>query len=724
VSNTFNSAVFVLSATLLAACSAESSGDEAMGAFSADLTKGSVGAVVGQSNYCDDPAHPCALGEGDCDSNAQCEVGLLCGRQKSAQFGLIAGDACVPSHCVDKLQNGDETQIDCGGSCGTVCPAPVCQPNGSAERCNSDCLCGIGEGDCDSDAQCQPGLVCAREMLKQFGFPGGDACVPAHCDNKLLDANEDGIDCGGECGTTCTERGCLDIGATYEITFTNSFLEQWPKSWQEHGGCNVISNTYQRTLYATIIEGAVEVDDGIFGGTYPIVEQGVRGFQAHAAGQDVCADYYPDHYGAVTLAFKCVSDVVVFTAECQSDAPGDGCYPNYRETARGTGGLLAGCRPGYALVGDECVDLDECATEQDNCNANATCSNTIGSFTCTCKDGYTGNGIACTDIDECQFSPCPSPASCTNTVGSYECSCEAPAEVCAGACILTDTDERHCGACGATCPVNRECIDGACVASSWTSVTAGDFHSCGLRPNGSIQCWGMNGSGQVAPPATGEFSMVSAGSNSTCGLKIDGSLSCWGARAATRLVPAGTFSVVSLGSYNGCAVRQNGNLVCWGDNDQGQSSPPSGAFVDVSANLYFACGVRADGTLACWGEGYPGTTLPTGTFSTVSVGGYHACALRSDASIACWGRNEYGQATPPSGSFSAVSAGYYRTCALRTDGTLVCWGSNMNDEATPPAGTFTSLSAGYHHSCAVRTDSTVACWGYCFYGGECKPPSP
>lgn len=40
-------------------------------------------------------------------------------------------------------------------------------------------------------------------------------------------------------------------------------------------------------------------------------------------------------------------------------------------------------------------DLDECTTSTHNCDVNADCANTVGSYSCKCKAGYTGNGHTC-----------------------------------------------------------------------------------------------------------------------------------------------------------------------------------------------------------------------------------------------------------------------------------------------------------------------------------------
>ena len=41
------------------------------------------------------------------------------------------------------------------------------------------------------------------------------------------------------------------------------------------------------------------------------------------------------------------------------------------------------------------TDIDECIEETDNCDDNAACTNTDGTFTCLCEPGFSGDGLQC-----------------------------------------------------------------------------------------------------------------------------------------------------------------------------------------------------------------------------------------------------------------------------------------------------------------------------------------
>ena len=41
------------------------------------------------------------------------------------------------------------------------------------------------------------------------------------------------------------------------------------------------------------------------------------------------------------------------------------------------------------------ADVNECDTQEDNCDEHADCTNTDGSYSCTCRPGFSGDGLTC-----------------------------------------------------------------------------------------------------------------------------------------------------------------------------------------------------------------------------------------------------------------------------------------------------------------------------------------
>ncbi len=64
-------------------------------------------------------------------------------------------------------------------------------------------------------------------------------------------------------------------------------------------------------------------------------------------------------------------------------------------------------------------------------------------------------------------------------------------------------------------------------ASSVTSVGAGFDHTCAVRIDSSVVCWGLDEDGQASPPA-GSFTSVSSSRSHGCVLRDDGAVQCWG----------------------------------------------------------------------------------------------------------------------------------------------------------------------------------------------------
>eukprot|EP00735_Rhodelphis_limneticus_P009318 TRINITY_DN2684_c0_g1::TRINITY_DN2684_c0_g1_i1::g.26246::m.26246 TRINITY_DN2684_c0_g1::TRINITY_DN2684_c0_g1_i1::g.26246 ORF type:complete len:2107 (-),score=747.28,sp/P10493/NID1_MOUSE/42.33/3e-31,sp/P10493/NID1_MOUSE/41.57/2e-10,Exo_endo_phos/PF03372.18/18,Exo_endo_phos/PF03372.18/1e-07,Exo_endo_phos/PF03372.18/8.7e-12,Exo_endo_phos/PF03372.18/3e-07,Exo_endo_phos/PF03372.18/1e-08,EGF_3/PF12947.2/3.3e-08,EGF_3/PF12947.2/0.00018,EGF_3/PF12947.2/2e-08,EGF_3/PF12947.2/2e-08,EGF_CA/PF07645.10/1.5e+0 len=126
---------------------------------------------------------------------------------------------------------------------------------------------------------------------------------------------------------------------------------------------------------------------------------------------------------------------------------------------------------------------DYCAAGMHECSSSATCTPTVGSYTCECNSGFLGSGLVCTDINECEASPCSDHADCANTPGSYTCTCHTGYFDASGECkdieeCASDLDNCNAHASCTNTPGSFHCV---CLSGfEGNGIDCGDIDECHL----------------------------------------------------------------------------------------------------------------------------------------------------------------------------------------------------------------------------------------------------
>lgn len=276
-------------------------------------------------------------------------------------------------------------------------------------------------------------------------------------------------------------------------------------------------------------------------------------------------------------------------------------------------------------------------------------------------------------------------------------------------CVVTETNGVKCwggnwlgqlGG-GIDMPWPGTLVDVVGLSDNVTAIAVGASHSCALRTDGRVQCWGYNRDGQLGDGTTidrnvptdvielpAEVIAITAGGNHSCALTKERQVKCWGSNFtgelgdgstanSTRPVAVGNLtdavSMIAAGGSHTCAAFQAGGIQCWGNNSSGQLGNQATLFIQatpvwvanfnetiqsLAAGFQSTCGVTYAGRLYCWGANTDGqlgngtfadasqpkivTGLPT-TVAVVATGSSHTCALLQNQQIHCWGSDVDGE---------------------------------------------------------------------------------
>jgi hypothetical protein len=377
----------------------------------ADCTSGVCQAGTCQPAGCGDGIQNGGESDTDCGGPCPgCADGDSCGSDGDCTSQVCAGDVCQTPSCVDGAENGAETDVDCGGgtcpdcgsgdSCdgGTDCDSGVCASGVcQAAACNDGAQNG-GESDVDCGGPCPgcgPGDACVAGPDCTSGVCTGNVCQAPTCADGVENGNETAVDCGGGTCAPCGDGQGCDTAADCA-----------------GGVCTL--GICQTPTCSDAVENGAETDVDCGGGTCPDCNAGDDCLAASDCASGVCT-------GNVCQAPACNDGVENGTetdVDCGGDCPAN-CDPG--EGCESSADCTSNVCPAGICLAPTCTDGFENGAETDvdcgggcpgcadglQCDVGIDCQSLVcpAGFcqTAQCNDGVQNGGEAGVDCG----GPCP-----------------------------------------------------------------------------------------------------------------------------------------------------------------------------------------------------------------------------------------------------------------------------------------------------------------------------
>jgi hypothetical protein len=378
----------------------------------------------------------------DCGGSCanKCGIGKLCGVNADCQSGVCTGGVCQNVGCNDNVKNGSETDIDCGGgTCGpcangmnclsgTDCQSLVC--GGSPLRClTPTCSDNVQNGsetdkDCGGPGGCPRCLTaqkCNASSDCQSGVCNAGLCAAPSCSDGVKNQGESDIDCGGaspcnRCGAgkACGNASdCLDgvcAGGVCQAPTCSDTVRNQGESDIDCGGnttCLRCAPGQSCTAGSDCTSTLCSVTGSC---TAPSCSDGAKNqgeSDIDCGGSTPCARCGPGK--TCTASTDCLSNLCS-GSQCTAPSCYDGIQ-NQNESDIDCGGVCFPCGPGR------------------KCNTNADCNQVACAFTAgvkicqwpSCSDGILNGEETYTD---CGGPDCPQCKPGETCKRDADCSCD------------------------------------------------------------------------------------------------------------------------------------------------------------------------------------------------------------------------------------------------------------------------------------------------------------
>lgn len=263
------------------------------------------------------------------------------------------------------------------------------------------------------------------------------------------------------------------------------------------------------------------------------------------------------------------------------------------------------------------------------------------------------------------------------------------------------------------------------------AIDAGAYHTCGIRLDYTVTCWGDASANQLQVPADLYATSLSAGGFHSCAIdtpdaRVQASLetiltkeqaladaeAIVAAQKALDSFKAARAAKAEAARQHNDPIRKNTTrILCWGEDSKSRLQPPP---APLGPSPRHAFGGLLPFCATNPSNGYCGGNKDfvvkgnVADFRAVTVGSGHSCLLLGDddgdgdhtpsgyedrgyelprsrgSTALCWGDDTFGQAlTPPPAEdrmfrggwlFLSVAAGEDTTCGIAHDERLYCWG--------------------------------------------------